>query len=167
MDAIEALPPHRRGYAFETFLNRLFKVSGLNPSAPFRNTGEQIDGSFVLQAETYLIEAKWEKKPTGAADLRSFQGKVADKATWARGLFIAFEDFSREGLLAFGRGKQIILMSGDELKEALRRNIALGDVLDRKVRAAVHNGWPFNRLSKLYVREDIGSPASAREPSPR
>ena len=42
---IHKLTPQARGYSFETFLQQLFEASNLQPRAPFRNTGEQIDGS--------------------------------------------------------------------------------------------------------------------------
>jgi hypothetical protein len=66
---ILALEPHQRGYAFEEFLNKVFNAFGLCPRAAFRLTGEQIDGSFVLDSDTYLLEAKWENKPTAQPDL--------------------------------------------------------------------------------------------------
>lgn len=70
------LAPQARGYAFETLLRDLFNVFGLQAREPFRLKGEQIDGSFILQGETYLIEAKWQAAPTGVADLHTFHGKL-------------------------------------------------------------------------------------------
>jgi len=40
MDRIKLLPPHPRGYAFELWLNELFKVFQMVPKGSFRNTGE-------------------------------------------------------------------------------------------------------------------------------
>lgn len=37
----------------------LLDSSRLQARAPFRLVGEQIDGSFQLGNETYLVEAKW------------------------------------------------------------------------------------------------------------
>ena len=70
---LSALAPQARGYAFETFLKSLFEVYGLKPREAFRIRREQIDGSFVLAHETYLLEAKWESVLTGAAHLHIFQ----------------------------------------------------------------------------------------------
>lgn len=53
-------PPQRRGYEYERFLTELFAAYGLTPRAPFKLTGEQIDGSLKLHGETYLVEAKWQ-----------------------------------------------------------------------------------------------------------
>jgi len=142
--------PAARGYAFETFLRALFEVYGLAPREPFRNRGEQIDGSFVLANETYLLEAKWEAKPTGAADLHGFQGKLEQKAAWARGLFVSHAGFTDDGLLAFGRGKRVICMDGFDLYEMLQRGLPLDHVLDRKIRRAAENGLAFNRVRELF-----------------
>ncbi len=148
---IRQLAPQTRGLEFEKFLTQYFRNSGLDPREPFRNRGEQIDGSFLLGSNTYLVEAKYKAHPTGVGDLHSFHGKVTDKATWARGLFIAFEGFTEEGLDAFGRGKAIILMAGFEINEALSRRIPLREIVERKARAAAENGRPFNSIKDLFL----------------
>jgi hypothetical protein len=56
---VSCLPPHERGFEFEKFLKSLFDAYGLSARASFRLVGEQIDGSFVMHNETYLLEAKW------------------------------------------------------------------------------------------------------------
>ena len=76
--------------------------------------GEQIDGSFVLGEQTYLIEARWTNAQVDAATLRAFNAKVEDKAKWSRGLFVSQSGLESEGLIAFGRGKSVICMDGLE-----------------------------------------------------
>ena len=71
-------PPQRRGYEYERFLTELFDAYGLTPRSPFKLVGEQIDGSFKLHGETYLVEAKWHAGKTGQSDLLAFAGKVAE-----------------------------------------------------------------------------------------
>ena len=109
---VSKLEPQPRGYAFEKFLNEMFNVCGFSARAPFRLAGEQIDGSFALGDDIYLLEAKWTNALVDAAALRSFNAKVEDKAKWSRGLFLSYSGFSPEGLLAFGRGKSIARQSG-------------------------------------------------------
>ena len=58
------LEPQKRGYAFERFLNAWFSQEGLSPRGPFRLVGEQIDGSFVIGSDIYLLEAKWQDRQT-------------------------------------------------------------------------------------------------------
>jgi hypothetical protein len=149
---LSALGPQPRGYAFEIWLTDAFNVFGLAAREPFRLRGEQIDGSFQLQGETYLVEAKWHALPTGAADLHAFHGKIEQKATWARGLFISNSGFTPDGLVAFGRGKRVICMDGLDMFETLDRELPLDQVLVRKVRRAAETGQPFERVRDLFVR---------------
>ena len=69
----------KAGLSLEKVLNRLFALHGLAPREPFKVTGEQIDGSFELDHETYLLEAKWHKDPIPEAELLTFRGKIEGK----------------------------------------------------------------------------------------
>jgi hypothetical protein len=144
------LTPQARGYAFESLLRDLFNLFGLEAREPFRLKGEQIDGSFLLQGETYLVEAKWQDAPTGVADLHTFHGKLEQKAAWTRGLFVSNSGFTEEGLVAFGRGKRVICMDGLDLFDTLSRELPLNHVLDKKVRRAAETGLPFARVRDLF-----------------
>lgn len=144
------LPPQKRGYEFEGFLKELFDSSKLQARSPFSLVGEQIDGSFQLGNETYLIEAKWVRDPIGAAELHTFQGKLDQKAAWARGVFISYGGFTQEGLHAFGRGRKVICMSGEDIYKALGQRIPIAEVIDRKVRAAAETGRAFVPFGELF-----------------
>jgi Restriction endonuclease len=121
--ALASYAPHPRGYAFEKFLKELFDAYGLEPKAPYRLNGEQIDGSFQLGNETYLLEAKWQNPRIGNAELGAFHSKLDQKAVWARGLFISNSGFTDEGLHAFGRGRRIVCMDGFDLHETLEPDL--------------------------------------------
>ena len=147
---VSLLEPIPRGFAFERFLKSLFDANGLAARASFRLVGEQIDGSFELSRETYLLEAKWQNNQVGSADLRSFNGKVEDKAAWSRGLFVSNSGFSKDGLRSFGRGKRVVCMDGLDLYEMLDKNLSFADVLAKKVRHAAETGNPFVQVRDLY-----------------
>jgi hypothetical protein len=146
---VSSLEPHPRGFAFEKFLKELFDANGMDGRASFRVVGEQIDGSFEMSGETYLLEAKWTSKPVDAADLRSFNAKVEDKASWSRGLFVSDSGFTEDGLLAFGKGKRLVCMDGLDICEMLQKKLSLQEVLSKKVRRAAETGKPFVRLREL------------------
>lgn len=148
--ALNSMTPQQRGYAFEEFLKRSFGAFGMLPRGGFRTTGEQIDGSFVLDAETYLLEAKWHNHPTPAADLHVFQGKLRARVNWVRGLFVSYSGFTDEGLVAFGRGGSLVCMDGFDLYEALNGQIPLNHVLAQKVRRAAETGEVMARVRDLF-----------------
>lgn len=147
---VSRLEPQARGFAYERFLKELFDAHGLAARASFRLVGEQIDGSFVLAAETYLLEAKWKGLPIGVEDLHAFHGKVEEKAAWSRGLFVSDSGFTEDGLAAFGRGKRVVCMDGLDLHDMLDRGLSFADVMATKVRRAAESGNPFVRVRDLF-----------------
>lgn len=135
---LEALTPQQRGYAFQRFLIRLFTESGLDARAAFRVVGEEIDGSFELDGNIYLLEAKWQQAPCSGSPLRDFNGKVEGKASWARGIIVCYAGFSEEAVKGFVTGKRlnIIGMDGKDIEEILKGSIHLKEAIKRKVRLA-------------------------------
>jgi hypothetical protein len=138
--------PQGRGFAFEKYLNSLFFAFSLKPRGSFRVEGEQIDGSFELKNEIYLLEARWRSKQINKSDLVVFNEKVGSKSPFTRGLFISFSEYSKEAISSFaiGREVKIILMTVQELAISLSKKYSLDAVLWNKVRALAEQG-DFNK----------------------
>jgi hypothetical protein len=139
------------GLGLEKILNRLFALFDLAPRQPFRVTGEQIDGSFELDHQIYLLEAKWEKAALPEADLLIFRGKIEGKSAFTRGLFVALNDISREAKEAIVRGKQptFFVMNGYDLMMILSEALSLADFLRQRIRRLAEEGavcLPFTDL---------------------
>jgi hypothetical protein len=139
------------GLALEKLLNELFDVFGLKPRQPFRVIGEQIDGSFELEGQVYLMESKWEKDALPEADLLVFRGKIEGKSTFTRGVFIALNDITGPARDAITRGKapSFFVMNGHDLMMILSETIGLTDFLRKRVRLLAEEGCvcvPFSEL---------------------
>ena len=133
---VSSMDPQPRGYAFEQFLKDVFDAYGLRARAPFRLKGEQIDGSFVLDNQTYLLEAKWRNEMVNAETLRAFNAKVEDKASRSRGLIISQSGFTPEGLHAFGRGHsrmQVVRLAGLFACTTAHRRTGRGSAMNRLI----------------------------------
>lgn len=150
LEKMAKMEPHARGYRLESFLNELFEAFRLTPNGGFKIVGEQIDGSFVLHNDTYLIEAKWHSKKIAAPDLHTFQSKLDQKAKWTRGVFFSWQGFSSEAFEAWGRNKSVICMSGYDIYHMLKNGISFTDLLDKKIRYATEKGEYYIRIDKLY-----------------
>jgi hypothetical protein len=149
---LHSLDPVKRGFAFEPFLSELFGLYDLAPRGSFRITGEQIDGSFVLDSETYLLEARWRNEQAANADLLTFAGKIDGKARWSRGLFVSYAGFSADGLQGFGQGRSTTLigLDGLDLYHVLSGSLDLREVLRRKVRRAAETNRVFVPVRELF-----------------
>jgi hypothetical protein len=145
------IEPQKRGYEFEHFLNDWFGLEGLSPRGSFRLIGEQIDGSFEIGSNIYLLEAKWQDCQTPESDLLVFREKVEGKSTWSRGLFISHTGFTKEGQIGFSRGRStnIIGMDGQDIYFILEGMMSLTDAINRKVRRAAETGVFFISVYEL------------------
>jgi hypothetical protein len=142
---------NKAGLALEQLLNRLFAIFQLQPRLPFRVVGEQIDGSFELDGEIYLLESKWEKHPLPEADLLVFRGKIEGKSAFTRGVFLALNDISLPARDAITRGKSplFFVVNGHDLTMILNEAIALTDFLRKRFRLLAEEGRvcvPFSEL---------------------
>jgi hypothetical protein len=133
---------NRAGLALEKLLNRLFEIFELQPRQPFRVVGEQIDGSFLLDGEIYLLESKWEKHPLSEADLLVFRGKIEAKSTFTRGVLIALNDVSEQARYAITRGKApcFFVVNGHDLTMILGEVVTLPEFLRKRVRLLAEEG---------------------------
>lgn len=124
------------GLVLERLMNRLFALSELAPRQPFKLVGEQIDGSFDLDHEVYLLEAKWEKSPMSAKELYVFREKVTGKSAFTRGVFLAMNGITSEAEQAIKTGKQpnFFVVTGHDLMMVLLGSLPLAEFLRRRQR---------------------------------
>ena len=139
------------GLALERVLNRLFELHELKPRGPFCVVGEQIDGSFELDYEIYLLEAKWTADPCPESDLLVFRGKIEGKSKYTRGVFVSINGVSREASVAITQGKQpsFFIADGYDLTMLLEDNISLTEFLRQRQRLLAEEGrvlLPFKEL---------------------
>lgn len=145
------------GYAFEDLLQELFVAFGMSPREPFRNRGEQIDGSIDFDGNVYLIEARNQQRAMGDADLLVLAGRVDGHSGIGRGIYITTGCFSPDGLQAFERkGRhRIICVDGSDLWTLLEKRLPLDEVLKTKLRALVESGrvhLPVAEFSESLIR---------------
>ena len=141
--ALHAISDRQKaGLQLEKLLNQLFALNELSPREPFRVVGEQIDGSFELDHEIYLFEAKWQSEPRPAADLYVFRVKIEGKSGFTRGVFLSINGISDEARSAITSGKQplFFVMDGYDLMMALENKVSLADFFRRRQRLLAERG---------------------------
>jgi hypothetical protein len=145
-----------RGYAFEKYINGLFKIFNLDPHASYRTEYDQIDGSFVLGENTVLIEAKYRKSPIPKDDLILFSKKIESKSHFAKGLFITYSLVDDKAIAYFtDRSSRIIVLTVGELYLMCQNKVLLQNVLHYKFRILDEKG-----LIYMPINEFISNPLS-------
>lgn len=141
------------GREFERFLNSLFAAFGLDPHEPFRLIGEQIDGSFEMDAEVYLLEAKWTAERTELAEMDPFFGKLRRKSVLARGLFISMNGYFESSLTAAhqGDGPSVILMDGAHMMRVLDGSWHLVKLLRYLWRMRIERGQLYTPVTQVVA----------------
>lgn len=143
--------PQQKGYAFERFLNQLFTALSLNPRTSYRTDTDQIDGSFLLDGNTILLEAKYQSSSPSKDDFILFSNKIATKSQFARGLFICQTKIPQNVIDYFKLtvGKQIIAMTVEELYMILADNQSVVHILRTKFRYLDETGIVFKHYREL------------------
>ena len=149
LDAIN--DAQKRGYEFEKYLNKLFGIFGLDPHASYRTDTDQIDGSFILNGNTILLEAKYRAAQLSKNDLILFENKVSRKSQFARGLFVSLSDFDENVVNYFkDRTSRIIALSVPEIYMMCSQEQDLKDVLTRKFRYLDEYGIIYRHINLLF-----------------
>jgi Restriction endonuclease len=148
----------KRGYQLEEFLKSLLLTDDLKPRIRFRPTGEEIDGSFELDARIFLLEAKWHADPLPASAIYTFKGKVDGKLIGTIGVFISMSGYSEDAINALTTGKNlnVLLVDKNDIEASVTHGISR--VLRTKIRAAAEEGvvfYPFT--STLSTIDDKGT----------
>lgn len=146
--------PNRQaaGLALEKILNRLFALEELSPREPFRVVGEQIDGSFELDHETYLVEAKWVRDPLPESSLLVLRGKIEGKSAYTRGAFITLNGITEEAKHAITQGKQptFFVVDGYDLTMILSDDVGLKEFLRQRRRLLAEEGLVVVPYSEIW-----------------
>ncbi|NLG89919.1 MAG: hypothetical protein GX494_12065 [Clostridiaceae bacterium] len=154
IDLHESSDRQKAGYQLEKMLNRLFALHGLDPRQPFRSVGEQIDGSFELDHEIYLVEVKWQQSPCSAGDLYAFREKILGKSQFTRGVFVSIYGISLEAQESITKGKQptFFIVDGHDLMVLLGGDIDLTTFLRRRQRLLAEEGRVLVPTSEAFAQ---------------
>lgn len=156
IDLHNASDRQKAGLQLEKVLNRLFALHGLAPREAFRIVGEQIDGSFELDHEIYLLEAKWQHNPSPAADLYVFREKVTGKSKFTRGVFLSINGVSKDAQEAITKGKQptFFIIDGYDMMMLLEDSMDLAAFLRCRQRLLAEEGRVSVPFAELIADEN-------------
>jgi hypothetical protein len=143
-----------RGYEFESILE--FLIAPYELRASYKSNGEQIDGSFFIWGQTFLLEAKWLKDTVPASSLYAFKGKVDGKFHTTSGVYFSMKGYSNDAVnaLRYGKSINVLLFTDDDLDYIIEKDVPFETVLKFKFRHAGDSGSP-NRDVYTWLKEQI------------
>lgn len=125
----------KKGYAFEKYITLLFDAFSLNPRVSYKTRFNQIDGSFSIDNQTFLIEAKYTSVSINKNPLVLFEDKIKRKSNHARGLFLTHSPLSKNTISYFENSSSaFIVMYTEELEYMLREKKSLPELIRMKIR---------------------------------
>ena len=155
----------QRGRDFEDFLRALLETEGLKPRLRLHPSGEEIDGSFLLDGSTFLVEAKWHADPLPASVIYEFKGKVDGKLVGTIGIFVSMSGYSDNAVDALTAGKSlnVLLFNREDIEASLESNGGFTQALEAKLRAAAEEGAVFFPYQTAEVTRTDAAPAKVME----
>lgn len=140
----------QKGYSFEVYLKKLFDAFNLDAHASYRTVNDQIDGSFLLNGNTVLIEAKYRTTEISKDDLLLFSSKITAKSPFTKGVFITLSNPSKKTLEYFyDKSSRIIILTVEELYILCENKGSLIDILNKKFRYLEETGWIFRHIMHM------------------
>jgi len=144
-----------RGKKLEGVLNRLFKASEILVREAFTLKGdegqgivEQIDGVVEIDGHLYLVEVKWWDQRLGPGDVAQHQVRVFNRGQ-ARGIFISATGYTDAAIQACRESLHrapFVLCELEEVVRALEAEMALAEMLRRKIHGAVIDKQPLTKI---------------------
>jgi hypothetical protein len=150
----------KRGRTFERILHAMLSREEMEPRTSMRPSGEEIDGSFAIGEDFYLLEAKWHASPIPASSLYSFKGKVDGKLIGTIGVFFSMSDYSTDAVdaLLYGKELNLILFGHNDLLLIEDGQITLREAMRVKRRYAANYGQPFYPLETYISETKLANP---------
>lgn len=148
----QKIMPQKRGFEFESLIYSILHNEDLEPRASYKPEGEQIDGSFFWNGQTFLLEAKWVEKSLPASSIYSFKGKLDGKFHTTSGVFLSVNGYSEdvEDALRFGKSLNILLFDRNDIELIFKGDVSFLEVLKFKLRQAGDTG---SLLASYELRE--------------
>jgi len=127
--------PHRRGHLFEPFISQFLEEEGysvsFNPkSAPPRQTD-----LFALREEhSFLIEAKWLRKPAHVGHVSSVRERLRKCPPGVYGCIFSMSGYTAEAIqeMCNDRNPEIVLFNGSEIRGIASGALSFTALLERK-----------------------------------
>ncbi len=153
--------PHRRGRRFEPFISQILEEEGYNVSFNPNSAPPRQTDLFALREEhSFLIEAKWLRKPTHVGQVSSVRERLRKCPPAVYGCIFSMSGYTAEAIheVCNDRNPEIILFNGTEIRGIASGELSFTELLERKKKEIRRNAvawfsdWTPEKVKRTRLR---------------
>jgi restriction endonuclease len=139
-----------RGQRFNGLIAELFRAFGIAAKADQRSVGE-IDVTFSHAGRRFILEAKWEQRPTSTDPIAKLQRRVEQRMMGVTGVFLSMGGYTRSALDEIDKGRRLdlVLLDREHWEAMLSGFVPPAELLDLVTDRASFDGSAYTPLRIL------------------
>ena len=139
-----------RGQRFNRLIAELFKAFGIAAKADQRSVGE-IDVTFSHAGRRFILEAKWEQRPTSTDSIAKLQRRVEQRMMGVTGVFLSMAGYTKPALDEIDKGRRLdlVLLDRQHWEAMLSGFVPPAELLDLVTDRASFDGSAYTSLRAL------------------
>ncbi|MFI5729255.1 restriction endonuclease [Kribbella sp. NPDC051587] len=158
-----------RGQRFNGLIAEMLRCWGIEAEASTLSPGRgEIDVTFTLNGERYLVEAKWEHEKTNADPLFKLQARLKQRLRGPIGIFVSMAGFTADALRGLDSGSQleVLLFDRSHLEAMLSGLVPPQELIGLAHDRAAFRGDAYSPLTQLLASRSAEPPVSFDPPAP-
>jgi len=160
--------PQARGIRFNGLFAEMLRCWGIEADVSTARPGNgEIDVTFTLAGERYLVEAKWEKGKTNADPLFKLHGRLRQRLRGPIGIFMSMAGYTSDAVDGLNRGSQLemLLFDRSHFEAMLSGLVPPQELIQLAHDRAAFRGEAYASLFTLLVPRDAQPTVSYGAPA--
>jgi len=139
-----------RGQKFNKLISDVLTNHGIR-SRPNNEGPGEIDVVFEMDAQRYVLEAKWESPPVGEGAICKLRDRVRKRLSGTNGIVLSMSGYTSDCLQDMKQGQElnVVLLTREHFEAILYGYLAPAELIRRIYDNAHFRGEPLTTLEKL------------------
>ena len=139
-----------RGQRFNKLISDVLTTHGIR-SRPNNEGPGEIDVVFEMDAQRYVLEAKWERSPVDEGAICKLRDRVRKRLSGTNGIVLSMSGYTSDCLQDMKQGQElnVVLLTKEHFEAILYGYLAPAELIRRVYDNAHFRGEPLTTLEKL------------------
>ncbi|GGP72591.1 restriction endonuclease [Saccharothrix coeruleofusca] len=160
------MTPQRRGQQFNGLIADLFTCFGLTAKPDQQGDAGEIDVTFGVGNQRFILEAKWVDKRTPIDPIAKLQRRLDQRMRNVTGVFLSMSGYTPGALTGVDKGRQldVLLLDQEHWEAMLFGLVPPTEMIDLLTDVASYQGQAYTLLGTL-LRNDVPVPQLSFPPA--